>query len=287
MTFAAIVLVVTAAFLHAGWNLLAKRVGGGAVFVWLLALSSSVIYAPLALAWIVFAPPTLGPMGWLCVAATAVLHVGYFVALQRGYRVGDLSLVYPLARGTGPLLAAVAAMLIFGERPSALALVGIALIVAGVFTISGGLQAITGVRAPRAAVGYGLLTGVLIASYTLLDKYAVATLAIAPVIYDWLGNIGRGVILTPLAWRDRRATARQWRAHRGSIVAIAVMSPMAYILVLTAMRFTPVSYVAPAREMSILIGVLFGARVLAEGQLVTRLLAATAILAGVVALVLG
>lgn len=287
MTLAALGLVIAAAFLHAGWNLLAKRVGGGAVFVWLLTAASSVIYAPVAIAWIAIAPPTLGLAGWLCVAATAVLHVAYFIVLQRGYRVGDLSVVYPLARGTGPLLAALVAIVLFGERPSALALVGIGLIVTGVFAISGGLKAIARGHLPRGAVGYGLLTGLLIASYTLLDKYAVATLVIAPLIYDWLGMVGRWLILAPYAWPRRAEAATLWRAHRGSILGIAVMSPMAYILVLTALRFTPVSYVAPAREMSILIGVLLGARVLDEGQMAVRLTAAAAIVAGVVALTLG
>lgn len=287
MTLAAFALILVAAFLHAGWNLLAKRAGGGAVFIWLLTATSAVIYAPLAAVWIALDPPHMGLVAWLCVAGSSVLHVAYFVSLQRGYRTGDLSLVYPLARGTGPLLAALAAIVVFGERPSALALIGAGLIIAGVFMISGGPRAIRSVHLPRAAIGYGLLTGVFIASYTLLDKYAVSMLLLTPLIYDWLGNIGRTLIISPYAWRHRRAIKSEWRTHRTAIIGVAVMSPLAYILVLTAMRFTPVSYVAPAREISILIGVVLGARLLSEGQLLSRLLAATAIVAGVVALMLG
>jgi drug/metabolite transporter (DMT)-like permease len=287
MTLAALALILVAAFLHAGWNLLAKRTGGGALFIWLLTVTASVVYAPLAIVWIVIEPFHMGLAAWLCVAGSAVLHLAYFISLQRGYSTGDLSLVYPLARGTGPLLAAVMAIVIYHERPSTLALVGIALVIAGVFMISGGLQAIRGRQLPRAALGYGLLTGVFIASYTLLDKYAMSFLLLAPLVYVWLSDIGRALMLSPYAWRHRQAVAAEWREHRFAVVSVAVMSPLAYILVLAAMSFTPVSYVAPAREVSILIGVILGARLLAEGQLIGRLAAALAIAAGVAALTLG
>src|SRR3712207_276656 len=136
MTFFALALVLTAAVFHATWNLLAKRVGdGGAVFVWLFGLCSLVIYAPLAVVVLVSAPH-LGPVEYLFMFGSGVLHLGYFVLLQRGYAVGDLSLVYPLARGTGPLLATAAAIVLFGERPSLLVFVGIALITAGVFVLT-------------------------------------------------------------------------------------------------------------------------------------------------------
>lgn len=288
MTLGALGLILIAAVLHAGWNLLAKRAAGGALFVWLFGVASVVLYAPVVFGFVwVIGWPQFGWVGWTCVAGTAVLHLAYFLSLQRGYRSGDLSLVYPLARGTGPLLAAVVAILCFGERPSALALAGIALILGGVFVIAGGLRGLTRTRPPAAAVGYGLLTGTLIAGYTLLDKYAVHTLALAPLVYDWLGNAGRALLITPHALTRRRDAVREWQANRGAIIGVAVMSPLAYILVLTAMTFTPVSYVAPAREISILVGVVFGARLLSEGHVKTRLGAGAAIVCGVAALVIG
>jgi|SRR5699024_5932954 len=288
MTFAALALLVVAAFLHAGWNLLAKRAAdGGVVFVWLFAVVAALLYAPLVLVWVLLDPQPMSWPVWLCVAVSACLHIGYFLFLQSGYRYGDLSLVYPLARGTGPLLATVLAIVLLAERPSALALAGAGLIVAGVFFITGGLQGLRSAAAPRVAIGYGLLTGVLIAAYTLVDKYAVATLLVAPLVYDWLGNAGRAVFMTALVWPRRGEIRSHWRRHRNAIVGVAVMSPLAYILVLTALRFTPVSHVAPAREMSILVGVVLGARLLDEGRMWSRLLAAAAIVAGIVALMLG
>ena len=287
MALSALALILVAAFLHAGWNLLAKRAGGGVVFVWLFATLAALIYAPLAMAWIIYNPPAMSAPVWLCIIATSVLHLGYFLSLQRGYQVGDLSLVYPLARGTGPMLATLAAIVFFGERPTVLALGGTVAIVGGVFVLSGGLRRVGQPRPPGAAVGYGVLTGVLIAAYTLLDKYAVSGLLISPLIYDWCGNLGRALLITPYVLRRRDEVAREWRSNRWLIVGVAIMSPLAYILVLTAMTFTPVSYVAPAREVSILVGVILGARFLSEGQLGLRLAAAAGIVCGICALVLG
>lgn len=287
MTLLALILILTAAFLHAGWNLLAKRVGGGALFVWLIGVMSSLIYAPFALGLAFWQTPHFSPALAACVVATACLHVGYFVSLQRGYASGDMSLVYPLARGTGPMLATLIAIALFGERPGALALAGAALIIASVFVISGGLTGLRGPRPPAPAVTYGLITGVFIAGYTLLDKYAMSSLLIAPLIYDWLSNLGRATLLTPYALRRRGEAVTLWRSHRTAIIGVAIMSPMAYILILTAMVFTPVSYVAPAREVSILIGVLMSAHLLSEGQIRTRAIVALVMLAGIALLVLG
>ena len=137
MTLFALLLILTAAVFHATWNLLAKRVGdGGPVFVWLFGLFSVLAYAPLAAFVVIYQAPHLGPVEIFFMFGSGVLHLGYFVLLQRGYAVGDLSVVYPLARGTGPLLATAAAILILGERPSAVAFLGIALIAAGVFFIT-------------------------------------------------------------------------------------------------------------------------------------------------------
>lgn len=286
MTLSAMGLVLAAACLHAGWNLLAKKAGGGAVFVWLFAACAGLIYAPFALGLVVLLSPELGAAAWLCIGGSACIHIGYFLSLQRGYRVGDLSLVYPVARGVGPLLATCAAIMWFGERPSATALAGAGLIIVCVFVLAGGPGDLRRTP-PLAAVGYGLLTGLFIASYTLLDKYAVSALLVPPLLYDWLGNMGRTLLLAPYALTRRDEIARQWQHNWRAVLGIAVMSPLAYILVLTAMVFTPVSYVAPAREVSILIAAVLGARVLAEPLSPPRLLAAAGMVLGIGALALG
>jgi drug/metabolite transporter (DMT)-like permease len=197
-----------------------------------------------------------------------------------------LSLVYPLARGTGPLLSSVAAILFLGERPSIIAIIGALLIIGGVIVLTGNLAQLSQ-RNRRPAVGYALITGLFIAAYTLWDKQAVSHFAIAPIVLDWGANVIRSLLLTPFALKYSDHAINEWREHKWEAVAIAILIPFCYILVLTAMRFTPVSYVAPAREISILIGTAMGARLLAEGDAPRRLGAAAAMVLGVVALAIG
>ena len=286
MTPLALALVLAAAFFHASWNLFAKRAGGGGAFVWLVAALATVLYAPLALVSFVLQRPHLGAAECAFLLGSSVLHIGYYTLLQRGYRAGDLSLVYPTARGTGPLLATAGAVALFGEQPTPVALTGALLIALGVFFLLGSSRE----REPvdRAAIGYALLTGVLIAAYTLWDKHAVGVLRIPPLLFDWASHAGRALLLAPFVVPRRwPEVLREWRTHRREALGVAVLSPLSYILVLTALAFSPVSYVAPAREVSILIGAAMGARLLSEGHARRRLAAAGAMLLGLAALALG
>ncbi|HEY8486025.1 MAG TPA: EamA family transporter [Limnochordales bacterium] len=289
MTAAALLLVLAAAFFHAGWNFLAKRSAGGAAFVWLATAVASVLWAPAALAVWWWRRPVLGWAQAVAMAGSAALHLGYYLLLQRGYQVGGLSQVYPIARGTGPLLATLLAVVLFGERPSALAVAGAALVAAGIAGIGGiGLAGRgRGAGADGRAVRLGLLTGLFIALYTVWDGQSVGRLGIPPLLHDWATSVGRAVYMLPYALRHRGRVAAEWAAHRLEVVGVAVLSPLAYILVLTALSFTPVSYVAPAREMSVLVGTVLGTRVLAEPYPTRRLLAAAVIVLGVVALAVG
>jgi drug/metabolite transporter (DMT)-like permease len=221
------------------------------------------------------------------VTGSGLIHVGYFVLLLRGYRVGDLSLVYPLARGTGPLLAAAGAVLLLGEHPSPLSISGALLIATGVLIVAGrplGLGAARGRLGP--GVAYGLATGVMIAVYTLWDGWSVKRAGIPPLVFYWAGEVVRVIVLSPLAIGARREMAEVWRAQRWRVLGIALLSPLSYILILLALRRGDVGHIAPAREVSILIGAWLGGRVLGEGDRRRRLVAAAAFAAGVVALAL-
>ena len=286
MTALALALVLAAAFVHASWNYFLKRSGGGTVFVWLFATLSALIYAPLAALIIWWQRPEFGWVHYGLMFASAALHTAYYLLLDRGYRSGDLSVVYPLARGTGPLITILCAVLLLEERPTAVA-------VTGALLIGGGAIALTG--DPRKlrqsgnlhAVGFALLTGCMIASYTLVDKVAVAAWLIPPLVQDWAANLGRVLLMTPLALKLRGEIGPTWRRAKKEIVAVALLCPLSYILVLTAMVFTPVSYVAPAREVSILVAALMGTQLLAEGDAARRLAAAAAMVAGIACLALG
>jgi drug/metabolite transporter (DMT)-like permease len=285
-------LILLSAVCHATWNLFAKRAGGGALSVWTYSALSALIYFPLALITLLTTPRAIPLEGVLAMMVSGVLHTGYFVLLQRGYREGDLSLVYPLARGTGPTLSTLAAVVFFGERPSPVAFAGAMLIGVGVFLLAGArarpaAEAHRTSSGVRAAVMYGLVTGVFIAVYTLWDKRGVSSLGIPPLIYDWGTGFSRTLLLAPLALPRFAEVRREFALHKKEYLGIAILSPLAYILVLTALSTTAVSYVAPAREISILIGAFFGARLLAEGDSRRRLFAAALMVIGISALALG
>lgn len=286
MSALALGLVLAAASIHATWNYLLKRSGGGTVFVWWFAAVSAAIYAPLAAGVVWWTRPVLGWPHLAFMFASAVLHTGYYMLLDRGYRSGDLSLVYPLARGSGPLITVVCAILLLGERPSAVAVTGALLVCGGAVLLTGNVRQLHA-RGSLPAVGFALLTGCMIASYTVVDKIAVAAYLIPPLLQDWAANLGRVALMTPMALRAKSELMPTWRQARGSIIAVAVLCPLSYILVLTAMTFTPVSYVAPAREISILVATAMGTRLLAEGDAVRRSLAALTMVMGIVCLAVG
>lgn len=283
MSLSGLVLVLAAAFCHAGWNVLVKRVDGGAELIWLFSAVSAVLYLPLA-AWIlVVQAPPLGPWQVAFILGSAALHLGYFLLLQTGYRRGDLSLVYPTARATGPLLSGAFAVLFLGETVTARMAAGAAVIVLGVLMLTGGPRRDLG-RAP-ASLLFGLGAGALIGSYTAWDAHAVATLMVPPLLLDYASSLGRAGLLLPVARRRRALVRRHWARHRGAVLGIAVLNPLAYILVLQALTFTPVAYVAPLREVSVPLAVLAGSLLLGEGGLRRRLGWALVILAGMAVLV--
>ncbi len=293
-----------------------------------MSAAAAVLYAPAVVVSVIVSPPHLTMRSWVFMAGTAVLQTGYFLFLQRGYRVGDLSLVYPVGRGTGALLAALAGIVILGERPGPAGLAGIVLLVAGVIVLglpsrgrraaaaapAASAPAATSARAtgagvtsatapgagaansaaPRAAavyapaaVLYALATGAFIAAYTLWDKVAVTSVGNPPLLQDYASLVGMTVALAPFALADSRRTARMWRTYRPQILGAAALSPLAYILVLVALSFTSVAAVAPAREVSVLFGVILGGRLLGEGGFARRLAGAAAIVAGIIAVAIG
>jgi drug/metabolite transporter (DMT)-like permease len=290
MSLTAFSLVCLAALLHAGWNLATKRAGAsGAPFIWAVAVVSSVLWAPLALGVHGAEVTKLSLAAWTCIAASALIHVAYFLALLHAYRVADLSVVYPVARGSGPLAASLLALPLLGEVLGPWGAAGLGMIVAGTFMIAGGPALLSGAHSPRVmtGIGWGALTGLTIAAYTLNDGYAVRHLGVPPLLFDWLGILGRALLLTPWVWWARDELSPMLRRSWRVVVVVALLSPAAYILVLYAMTLAPVSRVAPARELSMLIATLFGARLLGEPDMWRRLAGAALIAAGVAALSLG
>ncbi|MEU0563988.1 DMT family transporter [Nonomuraea sp. NPDC005983] len=278
----ALVLVLVAAVAHACWNLLAKKASqaDGLVFLWLVAATSTVLWSPLFAGFLLV---TGARVTWTELAVTgcsAAIHLGYFVLLQRGYGAGDLSVVYPVARGTGPMLASLVAVMFLGERPGPIGVAGIVLVGVGVFLMSGGRSG------DLKGLAFGLAVGLFIAAYTVWDSRVVSAFAVPPLVLNYLGETGRALVLAPavLGGRRRELIAPTWREHRFQIIGAAVLIFVSYLLVLFAFTMAPVTVVAPAREVSVLIAVVLGGRLLAEGDLRRRLLAGAVILGGVVAI---
>ncbi|MFJ7215197.1 DMT family transporter [Amycolatopsis sp. NPDC098790] len=284
MNATALSLVLVAAVVHAAWNLAAKRISsGGTQFVWLYYTVGAVVLLPITVVQLVV-EANRPQWSWLLAAVvTSVLHIAYGIVLQRGYRVGDLSVVYPVARGTGPLLSVLAAVLVLGERPGWLGLLGAFLVVAGVLVISTGRKA-DDPQAVKAGIFYGLLTGAVIAGYTLWDAHSVTGLGVPPIVYFGLGSVLQSLMLVPGALAGRVEVGRVWREHRREVLLVGLLSPVAYILVLFALTMAPVSLVAPARELSIVIGGVAAWLVLGERDAVRRLAGSVIVLSGIAAI---
>ena len=287
MPLASLGLVILAAFIHATWNLLAKRAAGaGAMFVPAYTSVALVAYAPWAI-WLI----SRGTLRWtpailLCLLASGLIHLAYSLCLQRGYRVADLSVVYPVARGTGPMLASVGAFALLGEMPTPRGLVGLVTVVAGISLIAtnGRIDAFERPEAKR-GVRWGIGTGSLIASYTVVDAYGVKALLVPPVILDWCANAVRLALLMPLVLTDRGRARAAMRGYWGLAIAVGLLSPLSYILVLGALSLgAPLRVVAPAREMSMMIGALFGMVILKEPVGVGRLAGCGLLIVGVILL---
>jgi drug/metabolite transporter (DMT)-like permease len=289
MTPLALILVLTAAVLHATWNLCAKRAASGLPFVWVSGAASLVLWTPLAVGYWWLHPQAISMTGLWFILLSGVLHCGYSLFLQRAYRAGDFSLVYPLARGTGPLLSSITAIALLGERPSLLAGSGGILIITAIFFLTGGHNLLRGgsKSGSGAAIFYGVGCGAFIAAYSVADRQAVTYAVVPPLLLDWGGNVARTVIFAPFAARRWAEVRHVWQTYKLECLVVAGLGPLAYILVLWAMTFTPLTYIAPLREVSILFGTFIGAKLLKETDGPRRLWAAGVMVIGVVAIALG
>jgi drug/metabolite transporter (DMT)-like permease len=285
LTGTALALVLPSAAAHATWNMLAKRSGGGLPFVWIAGIASATVMFPVATLVVLLGDSGLSGAGLAWMVGSACIHAVYFLTLQRGYRGGDLSIVYPLVRGTGPMLASIGAVILLGESPSVLRVIGAALILGAILIV--GWSSVGREGHESEAIRWALTTGVLVAAYTLWDKHGVDALDVHPVVYLFGAEVARTALLYPLAARRMDEAARDWRENRREVIGFGFLGPLSYTLFLAALSFAPVTLVAPLREVSILIGVVLGGQLLGEEDTSRRALAATAMVAGIAALAAG
>lgn len=289
MSATALALVLAGACCHAIWNITAKKAGGGLAFVWLFGLVSVIAALPLVYWTWTAHPQTFSRSMWLAALGSGLVHVVYSLVLQQAYRESDFAVVYPVARGSGPMFSVVAAIALLGETPSLLGWFAVAAILGGIFVSAGAIDLLRGTQARSSArrlgVLWGLLTGVFIAGYTVIDGWAIKSLGMVPILFYAVGLAFRALLLAPFALRRRAALVSQWRAQRRAIVIVGLLSPAAYTLVLLAVQIAPLSYVAPVREISMLVGTFVGASLLKEAVRPSQVAGAALMLLGVVGLV--
>lgn len=278
MTGSSVALVLVAAVVHASWNLLAKRARDPFAFLWLATTLAMSWLGPLAL---VFDPASLRH-AIPALVTSALVHGLYYGTLGEAYRAGDLSRVYPIARGLGVGLAPVLALAFTGAVPAPFASAGIAIVVLSIVSLA--TAAGGPVRPSRRATSLALATGVLVAIYSVVDHGGVAHAS--PIPYLAATNAGALLVSAPFAWRRRDAVKEAWRSERRPLALAACLSLTGYLLVLYAFRLAPAAYVVAMRETSIVVATLFGRFVLGEHVSRRRALAALGIVLGAVAIAL-
>ncbi|MER3389095.1 MAG: DMT family transporter [Microcella sp.] len=287
----AALLIAGAALAHASWNVAMKRAGtSGTAFIAATLLVGVIAFAPFGVASLASEPASA--FGWLVmalVAGSAAWQLAYFLLLQRGYRLADVGVVYPVARGVGPLLSVIAAIVLLGERPGPLALVGALLVVTGVVVIgvAGARRPITDEGRRSRGIRYGAAVGVVIAAYTLWDAAAVTLAGLPPVGYYWASMAVQLIVLGAIALRAPSTAVESVRAHPLAVVVVGVLSPLAYIAILYAYQLAPVAIVAPAREVSVVLIALAGWMLFREPHPGRRILGSVVVLGGVALLALG
>ncbi|TAJ99204.1 MAG: EamA family transporter [Chloroflexota bacterium] len=272
MSLLALVLVLVAAVLHAGWNVLLKTSGDPLrTAVRLQAIGTAVLVPLAVVAWLVNGRPPLEPAGLGLALGSGVLETAYFVCLSAAYSRGDLSLVYPIARGTAPLLAIGIGVVLLGERLGVGASIGVGCLVIGILLVARPWRAFQAAgREHRAAIGFALATGASIAAYSAVDRLGVRIMA--PWLYGAALAVFATTILAATVFFGRRTgristpapVGRPTSAWRDG--AAGVLSLGAYLLVLFAYSLAPLAAVAPLRESGIVLAAGWGAIRLGESS---------------------
>lgn len=267
MTTLALTLVLSSALLHAVWNLLYKRARDKPSFAFLFGVVATVVYLPVFL--LLVGNQELSWWGLAVAILSAFVHTLYFTFLGRGYSVGDLSLVYPLARGTGPLLVPIWAILFLGERISPTGLAGILAVVGGVYILHIRELSPRGLMGPLRSLSsrptqIAILSGLLISIYTVVDKVGVGYLE--PMVYMYIWTAIYTTMYGPYVLKTSGVAKirAEWSANAWAIVAVGILMVLTYTMVLFAMTMSNVSYVAAAREIAVVFGAAMGTVMLKE-----------------------
>ncbi len=277
-------IVAVAAFLHASWNYLAKKSRNKLAFIWWAILFSVILFFPMFIYY--WPAATISSAGWVCIVATGVLHAFYFWFMAGAYERGDLSLVYPLARGSGPLFVPILAVLLLNEQLSISGVLGITFVILGIFSIHLRSFSIQSMLEPFLAMRGGgslwaLCTGSTIAGYSLVDKIGVTN--VHPPVYIYLMFVISLLLLSPYVFvKERLDLKKEWNINKIQILIVGFLDLFTYLMILFALQISKVSYVAAVREVSIVFSALIGIMLLQEKNAPQKLFGAVLISLGVV-----
>jgi len=280
----ALVLILAAAFLHAGWNVLAKVSKDTLALMWWGSFLGTIGYG----LWVLtFSNIYLNSASWLPFLISAAAETGYFVTLVRGYSEGDLSLVYPISRGGAPIFAAIWSAIVLGERLSFFGYCGVGLIVGGIFLVSFPIRSLQSLKGSlladsfkKSAVSWAFACAVFISIFSVSDKVAVA--ATAPLVYNWWVIAGNTLLLAPIVWRKSRLkiNIQEVKTNLYAVIGTGIAMSSAYAAALAALALTSASYVVAGRGFSVVIGSAIGALFLKESFGRQRILGAMIMVAG-------
>jgi len=277
----AIVLVLVSAFLHSIWNFLLKGSGNKTAFVYILNILISIIFLPVVLFSLGSTP--VSEIGILFAILSGLIHAVYFILLSKAYSHGHLSIVYPLARSS-LLFVPIWAFLLLGEKLSLEGILGILLIILGIYILHLRKISLNSLLEPFQYIRekgsvFAILTALTISFYSIVDKVGVSFLNPVPYIYIMFLFIV--VFLTPYVLLNLGNSLRpEWNKNRKNIVASSVLCVSSYLLILFAFQLSKVSYIISLRQISVIIGVLLGIMLLKEKYGRIRLIASVVMFAG-------
>ena len=265
--------VLFGAACHAGWNAFLKIKLEPFTAMALIAVCSALVVVPIVP--FVGVPPLAA---WPWVAASMAFHLGYFISLTEAYRTGDMGQVYPIARGSAPLMTAIIGTLFIGEKVGLLGWLGILVLVGGVFLLS--MRGGRDLHFDKRAVLFSLCTAVTICGYSVVDGIGARTAGSAHAYTVWLFILDGLMMLVFVLLRRGTAVAAEFASFWKSGLIGGALSLAAYWIAIWAMTVAPIALVAALRETSVLFAAVIAVVVLKEPLQRPRIIAALMIVAG-------
>jgi drug/metabolite transporter (DMT)-like permease len=278
-----VLIIILSAFIHALWNFFAKQSKDKLTFLWLAKIFQALIYLPVII--ILIRQSRIPAYGWYTIIGSGITHIFYWFFLAKAYSNEDLSLVYPISR-SAPALVLIFAVIFLKERVSWAGIIGIGIVLIGVYIISTNSFHSGKIVKPlhkfsNKGIIFSLLTLLTVTVYSLIDK--IGSKYVNPIIYVYLFDLISFVGLSPviLLGRERTNIKIEWHNNHSRIILTSIMVILSYSLAIFVMRTSPVSYVVSIREVGIVFGVLLGSLILKEKYGKVRLIASIIMLIGV------